>query len=211
MDTATKISLSTLETELVQNKEWILTKRKIIEKVYLLFGEALENYREILGDYKFSLPEFNKASAGKISRGENYHGLPYVILDYPGLFARENIFAIRTMFWWGNFFSISLHVSGKYLQDEWNSASTLQYLHDKAFFICTNDDQWQHHFETSNYIAAKELKPADLYKIKERNFFKISKKLEVGEWDNVQNFLQKTFVEITTFLNISFPAGETDL
>ena len=36
----------------------------------------------------------------------------------PAVFSKENIFAIRTMFWWGNFFSISLHVSGKYFKTE---------------------------------------------------------------------------------------------
>jgi hypothetical protein len=49
---------------------------------------------------------------GKISRGENYQLLPYIILDYPSYFSRNNIFAVRTMFWWGNFFSITLHLSG---------------------------------------------------------------------------------------------------
>ena len=34
----TKIALSSKELELVCNKEWILTKQIIIEKVYQLFG-----------------------------------------------------------------------------------------------------------------------------------------------------------------------------
>ena len=51
-------------------------------------------------------------STPKIAKGENYLQLPYVLLDYPRCFDKENIFAIRTMFWWGNFFSITLHLSG---------------------------------------------------------------------------------------------------
>ena len=53
-------------------------------------------------------------SSPKISKGENYKGLPWLVLDYPRYFNKEDIFAIRTLFWWGNFFSITLHISGKY-------------------------------------------------------------------------------------------------
>ena len=113
MNTETKIHLSKLEMELVQNREWILTKHAIINKVYQLFGELLATYKEISRQQTQSIIDFYKHLGGKISKGENYQGLPYVILDYPASFRKENIFAIRTFFWWGNFFSISLHLSGK--------------------------------------------------------------------------------------------------
>ena len=58
------------------------------------------------------LPEAVIQSSPKITRGENYQLLPYVILDYPRCFQKEQVFAIRTMFWWGKGISITLHVSG---------------------------------------------------------------------------------------------------
>ena len=36
------------------------------------------------------------------------------MLDYPALFKKDEIFALRTMFWWGNFMSITLLLSGGY-------------------------------------------------------------------------------------------------
>jgi hypothetical protein len=133
MNTSTKIHLSILETELIQNKEWILTKRKIIEKVYLLFGSTHDSYKEILKNEQLLPEPHYKNITGKISKGENYHGLPYVILDYPALFSKEDIFAVRTMFWWGNFFSISLHLSGKYFQTQ-NNFSMAALFTRKGFF-----------------------------------------------------------------------------
>jgi len=50
----------------------------------------------------------------KISRGENYLGLPYLVLDYPRLFRPDAVLAIRTFFWWGHFFSSTLQLSGGY-------------------------------------------------------------------------------------------------
>src|SRR5580700_4684754 len=104
MDEA-KIRLSVEELELVENAEWILTKNRIIDKVQNLFGILAVKMKTELET--ISLPDEPLQTNPKISKGENYNGLPYVILDYPRLFSKENVFAIRTMFWWGNYFSVT--------------------------------------------------------------------------------------------------------
>jgi hypothetical protein len=208
MNTRAKIHLSKLETELIKNKEWILTKHSIINKVYQLFGEMHEIYKQISEQEKASLPAFYKNTGGKISKGENYLGLPYIILDYPALFSKENIFAVRTMFWWGNFFSSSLHVSGKNFQINKNFSNLLAYLHEKNFYVCVNENEWQHHFEPSNYIPIAALDEQQLSEIFKGDFFKIAKKLELNKWDEAPGFLKKTFIELIEFIKISFPAGE---
>jgi hypothetical protein len=102
------------ELQLAQNKEVILTKMAVIEKVYNQFGA--------LGEILF---EFFKENAGqfqnelsilpKISRGENYLGFPWVMLDYPRFFEHiKGHFALRNFFWWGHYYLVQLQVSGKY-------------------------------------------------------------------------------------------------
>jgi len=62
MNDQAKIHLSTLEMELVNNKEWIFTKKQIIDKVYLLFGDLHHSYRKIIEDEKqFFTCNFSKA------------------------------------------------------------------------------------------------------------------------------------------------------
>lgn len=211
MNDKTKIHLSKIERQLIQNKEWILTKQSIINKVYLLFGEVLFVYKKILEKERASIFNFYKNTNGKISKGENYLELPYVMLDYPAFFTKENIFAIRTMFWWGNFFSVSLHLSMKKFQLQNNYSELLLFLKEKKFYICINEDEWQHTFHSSNYIAAVDLNEDVFNKILQRNFFKISKKTELNKWNSTPEFLEKTFLEIVEFIKISFPAGEKDL
>lgn len=208
MNTHVKIQLSKLEKELVESGEWILTKQSIINKVYQLFGGTLDAYKRIIVEEKELMHPFFKTANGKISKGENYEGLPYVILDYPGLFSKENIFAIRTMFWWGNFFSISLHISGKNLSGKTNFLTALDYLQENDFFICVNESEWEHSFEPSNYISAAVIDEEKIYEISNKNFFKISKKIELNKWDDAPEFLEKTFKEIMNFVTISFPNGE---
>jgi len=211
MNSETKIQLSKLETDLIQNKEWILTKRSIINKVYQLFGEMHKIYKAISGQETASIIDFYKNTGGKISKGENYKGLPYVIMDYPAAFTKENIFAIRTMFWWGNFFSISLHLSGKKFQPQNDLSKIFLFLKDHFFYICVNEDEWQHNFEPSNYIAVSNLSENKFKEISKRNFIKISKNLELNKWNTAPEFLEESFKEIIDFLKISFPAGEKDL
>src|SRR5688572_30593643 len=111
MQSPAKIQLSTLELELVNNTEWILTKNGIIEKVKKLLHDIQMAQHEVLIAAQDQLPAEVLMPSPKISRGENYKGLPYLILDNPRFFDKQDIFAIRTMFWWGHFFSITLHVS----------------------------------------------------------------------------------------------------
>ncbi|HEY5406943.1 MAG TPA: hypothetical protein VIJ92_07645 [Ginsengibacter sp.] len=210
MNTQTKIRLSPLETELVQNREWILTKHSIIKKVYEIFGEMLIIYKDALQQKTYSIADSYKLSGGKISKGENYMGLPYVILDYPASFTKEDIFAIRTFFWWGNFFSISLHVSGKRFLLTGNFSNIFLFLQQNKFYICVNEDEWQYDFDPSNYIAVSHLSETSFKEILKRNFFKISKNLELNRWDEAQEFLKESFEEIIEFLKINFPDGEKD-
>ncbi len=94
----------------------------------------------------------------KISKGENYEGLPYLILDYPRLFDVNNIFTIRSMFWWGNFFSITLQLAGDHKE---KNLSHIENAYDDLikhqFYIGVNENQWKHHFKEDNYVLIKNL------------------------------------------------------
>ena len=85
----TKIMLSEQEQQIVNDTQWILTKQAIIQKVYYLFNEQVP---VITALFSGTNPEHTGkllSAVPKISKGENYNGLPYVILDYPSLFDKE--------------------------------------------------------------------------------------------------------------------------
>ena len=178
MNKEAKIHLSGLESELVSNTQWIFTKQNIIKKVQLILGYLHEHFGQVVQEEKEFLPEVLQKPGGKITKGENYKGLPYLILDYPALYRKEDIFAVRTMFWWGNFFSISLHISGKYWRSQ-NIHRYLYHLKGKKFFICVNENEWEHHFEPDNYYAIDELSQSQINTLRVKDFFKIAKKFEL--------------------------------
>jgi len=195
----TKITLSVKELELVCNTDWILTKQIIIQKVYNVFGLAAAEMQRQLAESK---PELNRLTTPKISKGENYRQLPYVILDYPRLFTKEDTAAIRTFFWWGNFCSVSVQLAGKYkagakqkLLDHYCFLSTNDY------FICVADAPWEHHFEKDNIMAVSAASAEEFTTlITSKPFVKIAKKIPLEEWENMHSFILKSFKELHLFL-----------
>ena len=86
-----KIRLSPAEMKLVTNEDWILTKNNILKKVRSLLEGYQEKQQNFLLRHQTHLPAELFTASGKISKGENYRGLPYLILDYPRFFKIDEI------------------------------------------------------------------------------------------------------------------------
>ena len=115
---------------LMENAAIIHQKNKIIDELVIFFAELLERYKKVsfIAAEEYS-SVFNRN--GKVSKGEKLEGLPWVTLDYPRCFDETNgFFAIRTIFWWGNFIKIELLTSGKYKEivtDKINSCGNFEF------------------------------------------------------------------------------------
>ncbi len=189
----TKITLSEPELAKVLDSEWILTKHRIIEKVYRLLNQQLPVIRAVFFEQDTFLGEEVQYSVPKISKGENYLQLPYVILDYPAVFARDHLFALRTMFWWGNFFSVTLLLKGSYKQALQEIIVANLQQNAQGFFICINESEWEHHFEQGNYMAAEN---TALQSICEMKFLKLALKFDLGKWDEMDTLLQEAYQRV---------------
>lgn len=193
----------------MQNADLILTKNQIIQKVKLLLEDLQNEFIVYLKEYQNNLPIEIHTSTPKISRGENYLGLPFLILDYPRCFNKDtnppgeaNTFAMRTMFWWGNFFSITLHLSGSYKKlVEQNIIKGYSLLKKEKYFISVSENEWEHHFEKNNFERIDILSKAAFVKtIRENTFIKVAYKIPLTKWDtaSIQLFQHfKVLLEIT--------------
>jgi hypothetical protein len=186
------VKLSKEELELVINADVILTKNRIIQKVYELFGEVSEEYK-LIGKASL-LPELLSISP-KIAKGEFYRQLPWVMLDYPRNFSLTDTFAIRSFFWWGNFFSITLQLQGKY-KEQFLPAIQQNLDKSSGWWYCIDEtDAWQHHFESDNYKLLDQTVSLENYP-----FIKLAKKIPLEQWDNAFDFYCDSFKEIISLL-----------
>lgn len=197
---------------MVCDKEWILTKQIIIEKVYQLFGTLAFSMQQQLLNNISALPIQATKESPKISRGENYKGLPYAMLDYPRHFTKDSTLAIRTFFWWGNFFSINLHLSGNCKEVAIPALkANFTVLQKKHYFICVNAEPWHHHFEADNYLSLDKFNAEDFATMLFRqSFVKIAKQISLKQWEAVPAFLEHHFNEMMLLLQFNFQVGERD-
>lgn len=195
-----KLTLSDEELQLVSSTGWILTKHAVTSKLYDLFGELSEKYKVVCRQEW--LPAAATGVSPKISKGENYLRLPYVMLDFPRLFDQQNVFAVRTLFWWGNFFSITLHLSGEYKKRfEKKLLAGFDIVRRHDFYVCTGADPWQHHFEHSNYIPAAGLAKEEFEKtMLQKPFIKLAAKFPVQAWNDMPELLEEKFILLMKLL-----------
>jgi len=170
-------SLTPYERSLVTDAEVMLTKNRIIAKVVQLFEHLYEFYKPIAEQ---GMPGHLPHLTGKISKGEKYEGLPYVVLDFPRIFSTKNIFAIRSLFWWGHDMSITLHLSGDYLQ---------QYApvikrgigagNFHGWYLQTEGNPWQHAVRSPYQLVTSSKD----FLVETTPFLKLAKKIPLSEWD----------------------------
>jgi hypothetical protein len=196
----TNVSLSAEELSLVTDASWIRMKQEVIRKVYEMFALSAEDINRCFaarGVYDLYRPAM---SSPKISRGENYQGLPYVILDHPRDFGKDDVFSLRTFFWWGNFFSISVHLEGRF-RKIFMERSGLSGKLPEGLFICVHETPWQHYFEPDNLIPFDATSHAEmLTDVSQHSFLKFSLRYDLDKWNHMQDLLREGYEKMADWL-----------
>jgi hypothetical protein len=110
-----RIIFTSYENSIMQDAEFLLSKRVVnakIEEIWLLLKAEIQPLCDAFLQNKNISGSFGPY---KISKGENYKGLPYTVLDYPRHYSKTDIFAYRAMFWWGHGYIFTMLLQGKYL------------------------------------------------------------------------------------------------
>ncbi|HVZ26637.1 MAG TPA: hypothetical protein VG842_11300 [Sediminibacterium sp.] len=199
----TKIVLSKEEQELLLNPDWILTKNALIAKVYTLFGSLSEVYRTILPAGHPLFQEETAVLAPKIAKGEQYKGLPWVMLDYPRQFGRTDMLAIRSFFWWGRYASISLLLQGGF-RSQWE-ASVTKYLlaakqspdADGAWLITDGEQPWEQDITAAGQVSLQQWNG---HFAADKAILKIIAVWPLSQWETLPDFFERKFRELADML-----------
>lgn len=112
------------------------------------------------------------------------------MLDYPRCFGKEDVLAIRTFFWWGHYFSCTLHLKGSYLNQY---AGTVEKAISngelQGFYINTSDEEWNHDVDES----MRPVTTADKNRIVQEDLIKISGICPLQQWNDAADTLNKQF------------------
>ena len=189
------------ELQCLSDTDFLLTKRLITEKVVDLLTNVEHGIKERIEQYNF--PPKVLTLSGKISKGENYQGFPYLILDYPRKFNNEEVFAFRSMFWWGHFFSTTLHLGGKHWEEyRAHVIKRRELLTGGRWYICINQTPWQYHYQSDNYKIWDSMQEQEQLSLLESHpFLKLSKKWDLDQYEQFRTGAPETFVELMKLIN----------
>lgn len=184
---AANLQFSAEEAALLANSGWILTKNRVLEQLQAMLGRLSGRMQESAG--MAMLPQEITCISPKISKGDQFKGLPWLVLDYPRFFTATDVFAVRSFFWWGHFFSSTLHLKGRYMQDYAAGISEKLVACDWLFY--SGADEWNHDLESGGYQELNTISVEEA--IQKVPFIKLSRSLPVTEWSKSEAFLWEGF------------------
>ncbi len=170
----------------MQDAEIILTKNRVLQGV--------KGAMEGLGEAQQAL--VRKAGSGnpifgvppKVSRGENYLGLPWLVLDFPRVSGPDGIFFVRSFFWWGRFFSSTLHLSGRYAALCAPALSAAWPEMDEVL-VGVGENAWVHDLGPGAYRPAREWNEESFARYLEgRETIKLARQWPVRSWQEADAF-----------------------
>jgi hypothetical protein len=138
------------ELSLLSNVEILEYREIAYEKVQNLLREVKETLAPKVASLKHLLPTGSLTQGGKISKGENLKGLPYLVLDYPRYKQDKELILFRTMFWWGNYFSVTLHLQGEIASRAFANLSQVSFQSSTRFSV---DKAWNHDVRSFKHDA----------------------------------------------------------
>lgn len=186
---ASKIRVSPADWELARDIEVILTKNRILEGVEDFFTGLNSLYYEKVSDWFEEIP-VPFVQSGKVSKGEKHEGLPWLMLDYPRYFHKQQgHLAVRSFFWWGHFFSIQLQCSGQFLPLGWNACNQLA---QQGWMVGIPQDPWLQQMPGDSWKPLPD-NPQD---IPATSIIKAKTALDLGEMQSAPHFFSAKFEEI---------------
>ncbi|MFM2049071.1 MAG: hypothetical protein RI955_1619 [Bacteroidota bacterium] len=165
------ISLSDQQKSIWLNTDFFLHKKEITSKIYASGSTIIESIKTT----SFCVNTALQFQNPKISKGENYNNLPWVMVDFPCIFSIENIFAFRMFFLWGTEINFFFLLKGIFLNQCLPYILQNIYKEDfKDVLICKNENLWQHHVD-EKYRSIQSFNIEQLkLKIEQQGFLKLA-------------------------------------
>ncbi len=194
---------SSEEIELLQNSEMFVLKRKIFEKLSQQAGCVIDSLKAANHKNGFKFPDYVNLTNGKISKGENYEQLPWMMIDFPFYFSKQKSFAFRTFIGWSKGVTCSLLLTGECLNHyEGVLRNNLQMLNNMNVGFCEHPHPWVHNFDCNQQNFVEHLDSARVAAhISHHDYIKLSCFLPMSEIEHLEMFAQRTYTILMSSLN----------
>ena len=189
----TKIIPTNAELNIASDTNFFDVKRELTAKIVL----TLEQYGEQLLE-EIIIPVFQKAGtqrAGlKVSKGENFKGYPYIVLDCPRLYSTDTEVICRTIFRWGHGWSLHFTVQGKTFTRVNHSLPDFSASLNRDWLLYTGDNIWEQDVDSVFFVPMFSMSEAAFSQtIKRQVFCKIATQINLSDAVEWPPFPQQTY------------------
>ncbi len=142
LHTLQDFSFSPSELSVLHDKTFFEIKHAVMHKWEKFLSHLAENIHKWIQDTpNIRIPNEVKQTTPKISKGENYQGMPYMVLDYPRYFGKEDTCAFRNLLLWNRGLYSTWFFEGKYI----DYAIQIYAQHGtQSMYLHQNTDKWIH-------------------------------------------------------------------
>jgi hypothetical protein len=141
MDDGAKLHFDVQEFRTLSDTGFFHYKQQITQKVSAAFGRIIHRIRELPEVAAVPWPTGTDTTLGKISKGEQHEGLPWLVADMPRYFSKHDTLLYRVMLHWGQPFSMQWVLSGKPLE-QFGRAMVGMVASDSRILIATGGKLW---------------------------------------------------------------------
>lgn len=177
----TKFIPTNTELEVASDTNFFDVKRELTTKIVM----TLEQYGEILLQEIIS-PMLQKQGIQrvgvKVSRGENFKGYPYIVLDCPKLQNTNTEIICRTIFRWGHSWSLHFTVQGKTFERINKSLPDFLNVLATDWLVYTGENIWEQDTDSVFFVPMFSISEAAFTQtIKRQVFCKIATKINLSD------------------------------
>jgi hypothetical protein len=161
------------EMRMILNTDFFPAKAGIIRKFQDEFMSLRDRLRtESQKELSGSGPRGCDWITGQLVKGERFQDFPYVYLDFPKFFSKDEMFTFRSFFWWGHALFFCWFLSGPRLEAY---KERLLAGHDALsrpmIFLSIADSPWEWSLEKSHAAFLNQTTHEHLKEILKHRFF----------------------------------------
>ncbi|HXC61202.1 MAG TPA: hypothetical protein VNV63_00885 [Nitrospiria bacterium] len=160
---------------MISDTDFFPAKAEIIRKLHEDSMRLRDQIRMECKKTPLSLaPAGTDFETGQLVKGEKFQDFPYVYLDFPKFFSRDEMFTFRSFFWWGHSLIFCWFLSGPRL-DEYRKRllACHKTISHQTVFLSTAGTPWEWGLEKPHAEFLDRIKKERLKEIlAERTFLK---------------------------------------
>lgn len=182
------------EMRMICETDFFPAKAKIILKFHEEFMKLRDQLRmECKKTPLTAAPAGTDFETGQLVKGEKFHCFPYVYLDFPKFFSRDEMFTFRSFFWWGHSLRFCWFLSGTRLDQYQKSLLACHAtLSNEGIFLSTADTPWEWGLEKPHAVFLDQIGKGHLKEIlKDRPFLKLGRSAPLKSLEAQDTILQE--------------------